>query len=69
MKVRVERRRRGRRKPEVDYVEARDARKRPETPQAAPGPWDDEAPRAVGEDAASPLRLPWRMNGGGRGSA
>ena len=69
MRVRVERRRRGRRKPEVDYVEARGPRKRPGTPRTARGPWGDEGSPAHGEGAASNLRLPWRRKGnGGKGA-
>ena len=62
MRVQVERRRRGRRKPEIEYVEAAAPRKRPEAPQAAPGPWRDRASRALNEGVASNLRLPWRIN-------
>ena len=64
MKVRVERRRRGRRRPEVDYVEAGAPRERPETLRAATGPWGDGASRALVGGAASDLRLPWRIKGG-----
>ena len=64
MTVRVERRRRGRRKHDVDYVEARAPRQRPGTPRAAAGLWGDGASRALVEGTASDLRLPRRIKGG-----
>ena len=67
MKVQVERHRRGRRKPEVDYVEARAPRKRPEAPRTARGPWGNQGPPALDVGAASNLHLPWRINRGNDG--
>ena len=65
MKVRVERRRRGSRKPEISYVEAGITRPRPGAPRAAPGAVPDDAADAPDEEAvASYLRLPWRLNRG-----
>ncbi len=61
MRVRVERIRRGRRMPEVDYVETRAPRKRPEIPRMAESTSDEE-PNHFDEIAASNLRLPWRIN-------
>ena len=60
MKVRVERIRRGRRTPEVEYVEANRPRRR-----VAPGPGDfersdDHAHERVRQGPR--LRLPWRIN-------
>ena len=69
MRVRVERRRRGRRTPEISYVEAAAPRQRSGGPPAGRRSSELGSSRAVDEGAASTLRLPWRMNGGGRGSA
>ena len=68
MQVRVERRRRGRRKPEISYVEARAPRQRQGAPRTARGPWGGEGSPALDEGAASNLRLPWRINRGDDGS-
>lgn len=62
MRVRVERIRRGRRMPEVDYVETRAPRKRPaDGLRVAKNPFEAE-PDHFEEIAASNLRLPWRIN-------
>lgn len=63
MRVRVERIRPGRRKPEIDYLEARAPRRREhprETPSSgmASDPWGDH------DLAASGLRLPWQTGRG-----
>jgi hypothetical protein len=59
VKVRVERVRRGRRTPEVEYVEAKTPRNRwsskPEDGHGMDGAGQDR-------DRKRPLRLPWRIN-------
>lgn len=61
MKVRVERVRRGRRTPEVEYVEAKTPRNRwsskPEDGHALDDPGQDRDRKG-----SRPLRLPWRIN-------
>jgi hypothetical protein len=61
VKVRVERVRRGRRTPEVEYVEAKTPRNR-----WSSKPDDAHAFENAGQDrdrkGARPLRLPWRIN-------
>lgn len=61
MKVRVERVRRGRRTPEVEYVEAKTPRNR-----WSSKPEDGHALDNAGPDrdrkGPRPLRLPWRIN-------
>jgi hypothetical protein len=61
VRVRVERIRRGRRMPEVDYVETRAPRKRPDAARAMDNGFGAE-PDHFEEIAASNLRLPWRIN-------
>jgi hypothetical protein len=62
MKVKVERIRRGRRRPEVDYVEVGSSRKRRPFDGAERGgpdgdPWDQQG------SPSQRLRLPWRIIG------
>jgi hypothetical protein len=61
VKVRVERVRRGRRTPEVEYVEAKTPRNRwsskPEDGHGLDGPGPDRDRKG-----SRPLRLPWRIN-------
>jgi hypothetical protein len=61
VKVRVERVRRGRRTPEVEYVEAKTPRNRwsskPEDGQTL-----DQAGPDRDRKGSRPLRLPWRIN-------
>ena len=66
VRVRVERIRRGRRMPEVDYVETRAPRKRPEISRGMESSSVEE-PNHFDEIAASNLRLPWRINRSHRG--
>ena len=69
MRVRVERRRRGQRTPEISYVEAAAPRQRSSGPPAPRRSSEHGSFRRVDEAAVSTLRLPWRITGGGRGSA
>lgn len=61
MKVRVERIRRGRRMPEVDYVEANRPRKRGPNGFADAAAQEAEMDQSFRE-GSSRLRLPWRIN-------
>lgn len=61
MKVRVERIRRGRRMPEVEYVEATRPRRRSPHGMADPAAQEAEMDESF-RQGSSRLRLPWRMN-------
>ena len=59
MKVRVERVRRGRRTPEVEYVEAKTPRNRWSSKPEDEHTLDGNGPE---RERKRPLRLPWRIN-------
>ena len=61
MKVRVERVRRGRRTPEVEYVEAKTPRNRWSSKPEDGHTFDDAGPERD-RKGSRPLRLPWRIN-------
>ena len=61
MRVRVERIGRGRRRPDVEYVETRSPRKWPAEKQDANGFGGLQDAR-VSDQPHSGLRLPWRIN-------
>lgn len=63
MRVRVERIRRGRRKPEVDYLETRVPRRRQDSREDGHGPPDTD-PWKMSEGEGSGLRLPWQIGRG-----
>jgi hypothetical protein len=66
VKVRVERVRRGRRLPEVEYVEARAPRQWQKAKQEQNGGFRDEGFSMEPSQPPSGLRLPWRINHGSR---
>ena len=61
MKVRVERVRRGRRTPEVEYVEAKTPRNRWSSKHEDGHGMDGNGPDRD-RKSSRPLRLPWRIN-------
>jgi hypothetical protein len=61
--VKVERLRRGRRLPEVEYIEAA-ARRRPRPTPAGPAMDDRFASRPEPDRPHGRLRLPWQLNRG-----
>jgi hypothetical protein len=61
VKVRVERVRRGRRTPEVEYVEAKTPRNRWSSKPEDEHSWDGNGPERE-RKGSRPLRLPWRIN-------
>jgi hypothetical protein len=61
VKVRVERVRRGRRTPEVEYVEAKTPRNRWSSKSDDGQPFDGPGPDRD-RKGPRPLRLPWRIN-------
>jgi len=65
VKVRVERVRRGRRLPEVEYVEARAPRQWPKAKHEADGHSEQEAMMQPSRPPSG-LRLPWRISHGSK---
>ena len=66
MRVRVERVRRGRRLPEVEYVEARAPRQWQKAKQEPDGGFHDGEFSMEPSQPPSGLRLPWRINHGSK---
>jgi hypothetical protein len=66
VRVRVERVRRGRRLPEVEYVEARAPRQWQKARQEQDGGFRDGGFSMEQSQPSSGLRLPWRINHGSK---